>query len=486
MIKRVFKIFKFAPLLEYPVIFPQSNRNSGSYLPQGLMPRGQITAFTIIILTVLLFSGVFNAHAQNPDKGRLTLTVIPPLLQINLAPGDVWSGAFKVINHNPYEVPIYVSPVNFEPQGESGLGRFIPLEKDDKHSLAGWIEIERGPIVVEPEKSQEIKMTIRIPPDASPGGHYAALLVGTQPSLAQEEGTRIGIASFISSLVFLRVSGEVVEDGDIIEFSTDKSFYEKPEAAFTLRFKNKGNVHLQPRGLITIYNMWGRERGRIVLNESGGFGNVLPQSVRKFSFVWKGEENIFEAGRYKALAALQFGKEAKQNVSAITYFWIIPVFPLAGIAGGTAVLIFIIIWGIRAYIRRALRLERESLLGAKPTVSQQGHYRRAAEVLIRPLRQEMQDIRSLIHEEKTIEGKSTDSLQRAQGKARDSVPVFKLKPVSWLKIKILIKKYGAVIVFFAALYGIIAVTIIYFREVLIPSRTFEIRVTDELKNKLQR
>ena len=157
--------------------------------------------------------------------------------------------------------------------------------------------------------------------------------------------------------LLVEVRGDVREQGMIREFSTEKSVYQELSAKFALRFENKGNVHLQPQGDIVIFNMWGRERGKIPINQETQFGNVLPGQTRKFAFEWKGEENLFESGRYLARATLSYGRAERQNITRETAFWVIPVKPLLIFFGGVAALLAFIVALARLYIRRILREE---------------------------------------------------------------------------------------------------------------------------------
>ena len=86
---------------------------------------------------------------------------------------------------------------------------------------------------------------------------------------------------------------------------------------------------------------------------------MLPASIRKFDFEWQGDDNFFEAGRYKANATLTFGTDARQNVSSTIYFWVIPVESTLVIFGIFFVFIFLGILLIRMYVRRLLRIEQE-------------------------------------------------------------------------------------------------------------------------------
>ncbi len=374
--------------------------------------------FLLIILGIVFIP--FGAMAEQ----KLILTVTPPLFQLNIGPGEFWASSLKVVNTNPYDLTLYASTMNFEASGEVGQGKFIPLVRDDPEAasitLAHWIEIESGPFLVPREKSIEIPFSVRIPQNAPPGGHYAAILVGTRPPREVEKGASIQVSSFVSSLIFVRIKGEVVESGDIREFFSEHTFYQKPDVTFTLRFENKGNVHLQPQGDITIYNMWGKERGKIPINQKTDFGNVLPKSVRKFVFEWQGEESFFEAGRYKAVATLTYGKEARQNISQTTYFWVVPLTPVAGILGGLALFILIMTLAIRAYIKRALLIYQEKLGIPAPGA------RLPIKAWIAPVRESTIDMRDIIIHKRSPQRIETRSFLKAYRKLFSFLAFFAL------------------------------------------------------------
>jgi hypothetical protein len=307
--------------------------------------------YFLLAICYLLLIAIPFAHAED----KLTLTITPPFFELNLSPGEFWSSGIKVVNPNAGDLHIYATIMDFEAQGEEGHGRFVPVQngEDKANSLASWIKLDKQELVVKKGDSAEVPFTLQVPKDASPGGHYGAILIGTNPANANEPGLKI--SSFISSLFFVRVSGNVNELGDIREFSADKMFYSEPNANFVVRFENSGNVHLHPEGDITIYNMWGKEQGRIFVNNESGFGNVMPRSIRKFNFDWSGEQKLSDFGRYTAILTLAYGEDARHNVSAKVYFWVVPVRELLQILGGLALLLGAIFWGVRRYIKKALR-----------------------------------------------------------------------------------------------------------------------------------
>jgi hypothetical protein len=100
--------------------------------------------------------------------------------------------------------------------------------------------------------------------------------------------------------------------------------------------------------------MWGKERGFIPVNQKTNFGNVLPQSIRKFSFSWEGTPSITDIGRYKAVATLSYGIDEKESVYRTVYFWVIPVKASLITLGFIVLFAGFIFLSIRLYVRRVL------------------------------------------------------------------------------------------------------------------------------------
>jgi len=290
----------------------------------------------------------------------MTLTLTPPIFQLNLAPGDVIRSYLKIVNGNTYDVTLHSSVENFQPKGESGAPIFdqASATNPNPRTLASWITLGEKSTFAHAGNTVTIPFTVHIPKDAEPGGHYAGILVGTSP-MEKIPGSGIGVGSFLSSLILVRVAGDVNETGAIRDFFADPWFVEAHNASFTLRFENKGNVHLIPQGEIVIYNMWGKERGKIAINDTNTFGNVLPGSTRKFTFDWEGEAHPFDIGRYKAVTTLAYGADGRHTVFRTAYFWVVPWKEMLMVLAGLALLVLLIGWSVRRYVRKVIQMEKE-------------------------------------------------------------------------------------------------------------------------------
>ncbi|MFM2339445.1 MAG: hypothetical protein RLZZ360_81 [Candidatus Parcubacteria bacterium] len=295
--------------------------------------------------------------AQGLEESQ-TLSVSPTLFEMQANPSQSWTSQLRVVNVNDYPLTVYPQPVNFAPLGEDGRGDLIPIfaEETQGQTLAEWITVPADPVIIPPQATAEIPISVRIPEQAAPGGHYAAILVGTKPPHDGETLSQVQTAQFVTSLFFVRVSGDVVESGDIREFMASKAIVQTPEATLFMRFENDGNVHVQPQGDIKIFNMWGKERGFIPINHQTHFGNVLPNSIRKFTFTWSSDTAVYDIGRYRAVATLGYGEEGKKFVTSTTYFWVIPYTTILITLLILYVSIKIILWLIRRYIDRMLAL----------------------------------------------------------------------------------------------------------------------------------
>jgi hypothetical protein len=345
-----------------------------------------------ILSSILVLSFLpFFAFAQE----GLSLSVSPALTKIHVIPGQAWSSFIKVINSNPHPLTVFLSVFDFKGEETGGPIFFIPPNNEQikKAHLSSWIEFPKEPIEIPAYQSKEIPFTINVPKDASAGGYYAAILVGTQPMGEQKPGTVVKISQQVSSLILLTVEGNILEKGWIREFSVEKSFYQKPEVKFKLVFENLGNIHLQPVGEVKIYNFFGKEKGTIKINQGTEFGNVLPQSKRLWNLEWKGENALLEIGRYKAEIFLRFGRQNQLFDRKFVYFWIVPLGPVLSILGIILLFFLILTLLIRLYIKRAVKLAQMEILGEIPEKSSQ-KIKITPSLLKKPLQKFIVDLKS--------------------------------------------------------------------------------------------
>lgn len=192
------------------------------------------------------------------------------------------------------------------------------------YSIKNFIEPEITEFSLDLGDKITIPVKVSIPFDAEPKGYYGALIVSNEPDVISESQTqgaegKARLVSRIGSLFFLRINGEGKESGNLEDFKIigpSKMFYDKKPSGFEISFKNTGNVHLVPHGLITIKNMLGKTVGEIPVDAYFS----LPDSIRYREVLWSEGSGL---GRYTANLSLYPGYGNENQTSSIS-FWIIP------------------------------------------------------------------------------------------------------------------------------------------------------------------
>jgi hypothetical protein len=192
------------------------------------------------------------------------------------------------------------------------------------YSIKNFIEPEITEFSLDLGDKITIPVKVSIPIDAEPRGYYGALIVSNEPEIlenSQNPGAegKARLISRIGSLFFLRINGEGEESGSLENFKIigpDKVFYDKRPSGFEISFKNTGNVHLVPHGLITIKNILGKDVGEIPVDAYFS----LPDSIRYREVLWSNGTGL---GRYTANLALYPGYGNENQETKIS-FWIIP------------------------------------------------------------------------------------------------------------------------------------------------------------------
>ncbi|MGB7958166.1 MAG: hypothetical protein WCF77_05020 [Minisyncoccia bacterium] len=323
---------------------------------------------SVSILIFVLLSLPLLSRAQSADSTSLTIT--PPFFELNVNPGDVWSSSIKVVNTNASDLQVHAVTMGFVASDDQGHGNFIPMSQlaDDGEALANWITVSGAPVTVPRGGSADVPFTINVPADASPGGHYAGILIGTGAPAPQPGMSQVGVSSFISALIFVRVSGDVTESANIQEFSADRSYYQTPDVRFSVRVQNTGDVHVRPVGMIEIYNAFGKERGEIPINQTGNLGYILPSSSREFDVSWQGVPNLLDIGPYTAVLSLAYGENGTKSVTRTIEFWILPIGQIFEVLFAVLAAVLLFIFTIKRVVRRMLTNEM-SKYGGVPVAS---------------------------------------------------------------------------------------------------------------------
>lgn len=319
---------------------------------------------------LLIFGGLLALGLLLQGSGVLAVTISPPVKEISGNPGEIVNGIVKIYNETNSDITVYSSLSDFTAKdGEGGEPQLIETREGNIKTLSSWIDVPLGPFEIKSLDWQSVIFQIKIPVDAEPGGHYAAIFFGPSEKEAQEGAVSLNFKA--GSLILLKVSGEIKEEGFIKDFYTKlrQKFYDRIPVVFELRVQNNGNVHFKPRGMIEMKNMWGSKVTELPILKEGAGGNVLPQSVRKYYIQW-GEEDVknpptgfwgavkyewnnFYVGKYtaKAVVSLPLEKIGESSIAIWVFPWQLILVLLA--------ILIILAFVFRAYNRWIIKKARE-------------------------------------------------------------------------------------------------------------------------------
>ncbi len=291
--------------------------------------------------SALLVSGAF---AQQNTTSSFGIEVSSPIYEYSLKPGDTQQDIIKVKNVGTDKATYYPEILDFTSDNSTGAPKFLPDSEDNgKYSLKRWISITKESVTIDPDKSEAFNFIISVPADAEAGGHYAGILFSTDP--AAIGGTGAALKSKVGSLVLVRIAGDIKESASIKSFKSDKDSYDNANKInFDVNIENTGNVHVQPKGVVTVKNIFGGKVASVDVNSLSA--NVLPGSTRVFNSTWT--DPGFKLGFYTATVTLNYGNPS-QAISAQTSFWIIPWMTLLLILIAIIITLVVLYFAIKKY-----------------------------------------------------------------------------------------------------------------------------------------
>lgn len=209
-------------------------------------------------------------------------------------------------------------------------------------------------VTLQPNERREVRITLSVPKDASAGGYYGAIRYTPGNP---ETDKNVALNASVGTIFLIRVPGAITERLQVESFQVANeedvtgSLFNSGPVSIVTRFKNLGNVHLQPFGKITVKNFSGKVIDEMEINNTQPRGSVLPSSIRKFSYPVK-EKKLF--GRYTAEGSFGYGENGELILAKKT-FYVIPFKMIAAVLLVVAFLIFVLPRLIRAYNRSIIQ-----------------------------------------------------------------------------------------------------------------------------------
>jgi hypothetical protein len=267
-----------------------------------------------ILLLALIVGGVILG--QGLLAQGVSIGISPISFELSGDPGDIIINQIKVYNASAdNSIGIKMEVEDIAPRGEIGHVVVEPAETET-YSLARWVKVDPEEFILEPKAQEFVTFTLSVPKNAEPGGHYGTILATTR-SVVGPGKTGTLVAQRIGALVLFSVSGEIEENLLVKDFSAP-NYSEYGPIPFTIRFENKGTIHVKPRGFVTVTDWLGNKVADVEFPQR----NVLPNAIRKIDASL--DNRWLWLGKYTATVNGSYGISNTPFSTAVITFWAFP------------------------------------------------------------------------------------------------------------------------------------------------------------------
>jgi len=315
------------------------------------------------ILRIFIFCFLGFAFCVLPLSGARAQTtthliVAPSRQEILVEPGENTAVNVKFLNQAETPISGTIGVVDFVVEDKEGTPTFLEgpatitgLTKiSSRFSAASWFELPYDRATIAAKNKILLQAKIHVPVDARPGGRYVAIYFEPGGTPPPPEGTpkeaSTPIAARIVSLVYIRVAGPIKEDAYVVKFAAPP-FSQYGPVTVTTEILNRGDYHIAPKGVIKVYDLFGKEIDRQKLEERNIFPDASRVYENKVGTKWM-------LGKYRLELAAAYGETGKA-LTATSYFWVVPY---KEISAGVLALVIVVLT-ITLLIRRFRRREEE-------------------------------------------------------------------------------------------------------------------------------
>ena len=179
--------------------------------------------FSLLLSTTYNLRSVFGQVAP-PAPSEITITAVPPRLEVEALPGATLQETLKVSNGSDQELAFSIETSDFIVTNNQGTPVAVSEAVSGRWSLKSWLTTSPDKVLVAPGQTAVVDLLIAIPADALAGGHYAMVTYSPVVEGKLVPGTGAQISPQVGSLIYLKVIGDVTEAALLKEFSVEKTF----------------------------------------------------------------------------------------------------------------------------------------------------------------------------------------------------------------------------------------------------------------------
>lgn len=285
------------------------------------MNKEKFKIFFRLLSVIIHYSLLFIHSRKILAQAILPLTVAPARQEITVSPGEQTAVNVRFYNTSDSPISGIVKVADFIVDDNQGSPRIIEdvSQAPPRFAASNWVTLPYDKITIAGNDKVSLQAKIKAPGNATAGSRYIAIYFEPSGTIPQATGSEkeagTGITSRIASLIYLTVSGPVTENALVSRFFA-KSFWEYGPIDVETEILNRSDIHIRPKGVISLTNAFGGLVDQQKLKEQ----NIFPDISRSYKNTL-GKKWLI--GRYRIDLAASYGKQGKALTSSL-YVWVFP------------------------------------------------------------------------------------------------------------------------------------------------------------------
>lgn len=275
------------------------------------------------LVGILLVGALGFVYALPPVRAAGSISV-SPFYQDIVVTGNKTSQEFavQVANRTTSHQSLHIKAVDAVglDQGGGLLFEGAPANSlGEQYNLASWIDMGKDVLELEPGEAATVKGQVVNKASLSPGGHYGALLIYPENLESALNGNKVTVKQVLSSLLFVQKPDGATYDMKANDVAVPSTVLRLPDQ-IQIRFRNDGNIHVTPRGVVKVYDPRGTQVLQGVVNDVSrtllpGVSQSVPAPLHVVGSAWL-------PGKYRMQVQYRY-EGAEQFVTLERSFWYI-------------------------------------------------------------------------------------------------------------------------------------------------------------------
>lgn len=244
-------------ILDFQSLSLVVGQTSSPFMYNGVMKK----IFALLFLLILIAPN--RAFAQEVHLG-----VEPTLIQIDATPPASIEAPFIIRNLSESSIKLSYKLIPIEADNNGQVKLLFNKEEDLSSVIKSRLNIlSEDKVVSEIElranETKELRLFLDVKKGDPVGDYYFSLVFLSGGKILDETSTS-AIPGGIAINTLVSIGPKVAATGEIQDFTTSKYLSSGP-VPFSLLVRNTGKHLIQPRGFISVKNMFGKEVGKLEL-----------------------------------------------------------------------------------------------------------------------------------------------------------------------------------------------------------------------------